>query len=114
MGCLACKTKAWIRSALERIRVLKPIPPPKKEPTQLFQLRASGRGLSVRSDVIRVDNVVYSSIEQANAEMPRFLRDVTSLRPCRSDAIALESCRIEVFAMPLDTRDISDKHHEWA
>lgn len=59
-----------------------------------YQLRAHGRGLSVRETVFRADDRLYRSSEDAMAHEAEFREDVTALRTGRLDGIHPAQCEI--------------------
>lgn len=84
---------------------------PKLEPKQAkvvqpagdeaWQLRARGRGMSVRHDIFRVDDHVYATKEAAEANKAVFRDSVIRLRAGYYDAIwpdecVVEACRVEL------------------
>lgn len=61
---------------------------------EFWQLRAQGPGLSVRNDVLRVDDRLYASEEEANCKADTFRRQVGTLTPGRYDAIDCDKCQV--------------------
>lgn len=94
---------SFIKKAWDYVTSLWPSKNEEEEEQQFFfQLRAEGPGQSVRWNIVRVDNVVYSTIEKANEAIPAFTKEVTRLRASRYDAISPADCRVNVYPMPID------------
>lgn len=65
-------------------------------PQVFYQLRAEGSGYSVKGTVYRAGSKVYETPAEAEAESDEFLREVTTLRVGRMDAIHPDNCEVSV------------------